>query len=85
VVDGAVDGVVGGLVVVTGAWEVLRGVVVEVGVDWGWVVDWNVWEVGVVDIEIDIGVDAVDGATELEVVKVVKLAEVELAQIDSKL
>lgn len=40
---------------------------------------------GVVDIEIDIGVDAVDGATELEVVKVVKLAEVELAQIDSKL
>jgi hypothetical protein len=83
VVDGAVDGivdegvesVVAGLTVVVGAWEMLNGSVVEVGVDSVMVLDWNVCFGGVV-AEIIIGIDAVDEAAELEVVRVVELLDV---------
>jgi hypothetical protein len=66
-VEGVVGGVVNGLVAVVGAWEVLKGVVTEVEVNWGGVGEWNVWVVGGVVIEIIIVVDAVDRDAELQI------------------
>jgi hypothetical protein len=75
IVDGGIESVVAGLTVVVGAWEVLKGSVVEVGVDSARVVDWNVWVSGGVVAEIIICVDAVDEAAELKVVRVVELSD----------